>query len=56
MLEQKKEYQSQIRLTKAQYDYLQKTKAAKHCTTSAYFRALLVADMNKSNTSNTGEK
>jgi len=56
MNESFKDYQAQIRLTKEQYEYLRKTKKEKHCSTSAYFRALLVADMKKTNTKNTGDK
>jgi len=41
-------HQAQIRLTKDQYEYLRKTKKEKHCSTSAYFRSLLVADMKSS--------
>ena len=55
MLEQRKEYQCQIRLTEEQYDYLKGQRAAKRCSTSAYFRSLLVADMNKKTKSKSAE-
>jgi len=52
MLEQYKDgHMAQIRLTKNQYEYLRKIKREKHCSTSAYFRSLLVADMMSHTTS-----
>ena len=47
MLEQKKYYHCQIRLTTIMYNYLQTQRVEKSCSVSAYFRSLLVADMNK---------
>jgi len=55
MLEQRKEHQCQIRLTDAQYNYLQMVKREKKCAGSAYFRGLLVADMNNDNNETTNQ-
>lgn len=49
MNESFKEHQAQIRLTAEQYIYLNKQKKKFTCSTSAYFRSLLVKDMNTTN-------
>jgi len=49
MNESFKGYQAQIRLTAEQYIYLNKQKKKFTCSTSAYFRSLLVKDMHKTN-------
>ena len=55
MNESRKPHQAQIRITDEQYNYLEAEKRARNCSTSAYFRHLLIADMSK-NIASHGDK